>query len=154
AAAALALCEILLQGPNPNPEKALEALPRAVQGVTTPSDWKNSLVDLSRAREYFEQAQQAYRKAGRFDLALRVVGLYQPLALPNRAAMLQGEVCAEWGRSLLKSAQQLPPGEQRQRQEFEARGKLREAGAAYSRVAQLAPAEKESHIWSAACCLL
>jgi hypothetical protein len=151
-AAALALSEVWLQGESP--EKAIKALTRAMEGISSPTDWKNTLVTLDQAREHFEKAQDAYRKANRHDLAMKVVEVYQKLAVPNRVALLQAEIAAEWGRSQLKHAYTLQNSNDHTREELEAHAKLREAGAAYLRLADLNPKEQESAVWLAAGCLI
>jgi tetratricopeptide (TPR) repeat protein len=154
AAAALALAEAaLLQGPAP--EKALDALSRAVAGVAGPAEWKNPLVDLDKLRERFEQAVQEYRtREGHFELALRALDLYEKLAAPGRAALLRGEVNADWAHSRSGRARELPAGPARDAEEAAARKLFRTAADSYLRAADEFREGGENAVWLAAVCLI
>src|SRR5262249_21676195 len=109
-AAALGLAELRLR--EPALERALKDLVRAVRARRTPADWNNPLVDLLRAQTLFEQAAQAFRQAGRFDLALQLTGPYERLAWPGRAPVLRAEVAAAWARARQEQARQVKSNEE------------------------------------------
>jgi tetratricopeptide (TPR) repeat protein len=128
-AAAVALAQMQLQ--DASPDKALESLTVALAQVRRPADWKNTLLDLARARQVFEKAVDVYRRANQFDLALKVTEVYDRLAVPPRSLVLRGEVAAEWAQSRLDRAT-----EERDREE--ARQLYKQAAAAYAEAARRA----------------
>jgi tetratricopeptide (TPR) repeat protein len=150
AAAALQLAELHLHGATP--EKALQTLTAAVDKVHQPSDWTNTLIDLSKAREPFERACETFRKMGRFDLALDLIPSYQRLAAPGRAQVLHAEVAAEWGRQRQVYARQAKEKDDQQKEERAARELLAKAAAAYAEAAALdaTPTEQADHLWLSA----
>jgi tetratricopeptide (TPR) repeat protein len=153
AAAALSLAETRLG--TGAPDKALEALTRAVEGVKGPGDWKNMHADLNIARQVCERAVLDCRLAHRYDLALRAVALYERLAPPGRAAVLQAESAIEWARARRETGRLADLA--RKKTEEEAACELfRQAGEAYTRAyeAQARPIEGLEQLWLAAACFI
>jgi TolA-binding protein len=152
-AAALALAELRLRTDKAKgPERSLEMLSRAVQQVRTAADWNNSLVDLPKARDAFERMAGAYRQAGRFDLAVKLTGVYDKLAVPGRAAALRAQTYAAWAAARLEQAHAAADAVARQTEENAAREMYREAGAAHAEASEkaAAAAEQAEHLWQAA----
>ncbi len=151
-AAALALAELRLHDGDKGPDQAPELFQRAVENVRTPEEWKNSLVDLSRARETFERAVQACRQMGRFDLAVALTGIYDRLALSGRGPSLRAEVYGEWAQAYAEQAAAAKDGLARQKGENAAREMLRQAGTAHAEAAErgTVPAEQAQHLWQSA----
>jgi tetratricopeptide (TPR) repeat protein len=154
-AAALALAELRLQQggrDGKGPERSLEMLGRAVERLHGPADWANSLVELPRAREAFERMAQSYRQAGRFELAVKLCGLYTRLALPGRAAGLKAETYTEWARARHEQAKAVADPVVQQAEENGVKDLFRQAGAAHVEAssAGATPAEQAEHLWQAA----
>lgn len=147
AAAALALAEAQVQ--EPELEKALDTLASVVRDIRSSQEWKNQLVDLAHARALFEQTDEACRKAGRFDLALRLAVTYDRLAAPGRAQTLEANAAAAWARSHLEQTHQ---GPDRERHEAEARRLFLQAAEACEAAVGLVatPAEKARMLWQSA----
>jgi tetratricopeptide (TPR) repeat protein len=149
-AAALALAELSLR--EPEHEKTLQLLARAVAAVTKPAEWSNPLVRLARVQEVFERAADAFRQAGHFDLALRLPESYARVAPPGRAALLRASVAAEWARQRQEKARSAAE-EERRTEEDEARKLFRQAGDACAEAAEqpgLGSAEKAELLWQSA----
>jgi tetratricopeptide (TPR) repeat protein len=157
-AAALALADLRLHenAGGKGPEAALALLTRAAGAVQKPGDWTNSLVELPRARAAFERTAQAFREAGRFDLAVQLAAVYDRLATPGRAAALRAEVHTEWARAHQEKAQAADDLVARQKEENAAREHLRAAAAAHAEAADRAeaPAESADHLWDSAAAYL
>ena len=96
-AAALGLAELHVQAGNG--EKALECLELALRSVHKPEDWNNKLLDRTQAGALIERRCQTARQAGKFELVMRLVALYERLALPGRALVMRGDVAADWARA-------------------------------------------------------
>ena len=153
AAAALALAEVYLLAAVP--EKAFVPLARAVEGIEAAADWRNTLVDLEKTRERFEQAVQEYRKTFKFDLALKTLDLYQKLAVQSRVALLRGEVSAEWAKTRSAMVRQMPPGDARNAEEEAVRSLYHAAADWYLKGADGVQGDaREEAIWLAALCLI
>ena len=72
---------------------------------------------------------QEYRKTFKFDLALKTIDLYQKLALGSRAALLRGEVSAEWAKTRSAMVSQMSPGDARKAEEESVRSLYHSAAA-------------------------
>src|SRR5262249_39095175 len=101
AAAAIGLAELQLAEADPAP--ALDTLERVVRDFKEPGDWHNPLVDLDRVREVLEMGCEKLRKDGRFELAMRLAALYEPLAAEGSGQLQLGRAAFEWGQRTLKT---------------------------------------------------
>ncbi len=145
-AATVRLAELRLQAPSP--QDGLSDLERLVRNVSAAADWHNSLVDLARVREVFERGCVIYHTVGRYDLAMRLAELYEPLAPPGVAQSLfaqSAEAAArakqeQTGRQAAESARVL----------FREAGRKNEAALA----AATSPADRAERLWRAADCYL
>ncbi|HZY88372.1 MAG TPA: tetratricopeptide repeat protein [Gemmataceae bacterium] len=135
-AAAVALAELRVQ--EGQPEKGVELLAGAVEGLKGPQAWANPLLDLARAREAFERVADALRGDGRFELAVRLARSYEKLAAPPRAQVLRAEASAAWARWRHEAAARAKTNEAQQAEELASRALLAQAGAAYGEAAGLA----------------
>src|SRR5262249_13833447 len=81
---------------NSQPDAVIEALKKAVNGINSPGDWKNPLVELKRAQQVFENAIESFHVAKSYDNCLQTLEPYARLAEPRRALELRGLLCAEW----------------------------------------------------------
>jgi tetratricopeptide (TPR) repeat protein len=153
-AAALALAELRLQDTagGKGPEASLEMMRRAVEHVSSPESWSNNLVELPKAREAFERMAQAYRQAGRFDLAVKLAEIYDKLAVAGRAAAMKAETYAEWGQARQAHAPQASDALARETELKAARDAFRQAADAHAAAAERAasPSEQSEHVWKAA----
>jgi tetratricopeptide (TPR) repeat protein len=153
-AAALALAELYLRADvhdAKGPERSFEMMSRAVARVNTAAEWTNTLVDLPRARDAFEHMAVAYRQAGRFDVAVKLAGVYDKVAAPGRAPALRAQTCTEWAAARLEQAHAAADAVARQTEENAARDLYREAGAAHAEAVEkaAAPAEQAEYLWQA-----
>jgi tetratricopeptide (TPR) repeat protein len=143
AAAAIHLAELRLSQQETN--GLLEALENAVREIKSPADWHNPLVELNKARDVFDAACDWYRKQGRFEEALRLAHLYEPLATPGAAQMQVGRVAYAWAEQTRATAE----GQKAKLEE--AAGRFRQAGEAFAKAAELStvPADQAGKLWSA-----
>jgi tetratricopeptide (TPR) repeat protein len=81
-----------------NAERSVEAVRKALASVKTVGDWTNPYLDLAGVRAGLEHISQGLRQAGRFDLALQTIDLYDRVAPAGRTLVMRGEACAEWAR--------------------------------------------------------
>jgi tetratricopeptide (TPR) repeat protein len=149
-AATLRLAELRLQ--DASPQAAFSDLERLVQKVKAPADWKNALVDLGKVREVFERGCVIYHTVGRYDLAMRLAELYEPLAPPGVAASLYAQSAEAAARAKLEQA-----GPSAGRLVIEnARALFREAGRKHEAAlaAATTPADRAERLWRAADCYL
>jgi tetratricopeptide (TPR) repeat protein len=151
-AAALALAELRLQ--EKPPDKAVAMLAEAVAKIRKADDWKNSLVELPRVRELFEQAITTYRQAQRFDLAVQSAELYERVAAPPKAQIHRAELNGEWASSQRELARSAKDAAARKKVETTADELLRQAADAHSEAAKLLHDKKErdEHLWRSAVC--
>ncbi len=113
-AAAFRLAELRLgttaAGELIDPAGALEAYRHALEGVSGPQDYHNTLIDLDKARDLIASGCQVYRTARDYQRALDLVELYRKVALPGAAEDLEGQTAEAWARDLLTRA--APPAKQ------------------------------------------
>jgi TolA-binding protein len=150
-AAALSLAELDM---TRDPQKALDAFERVIRRVQSPADWKNTFVELSRARECFEWACLLCRQLGKYEMALRLATLYERLAAPGRAQFLAAQVLEEWGKARWEAARQdLRPGGS-PGEEQAARDLYCHAGVKYEASAdpRCTPEERAERLWQSVCC--
>lgn len=151
-AAALALAELRLQ--ESASEKAVEMLTRVAAKVRKADDWKNSLMELPRVQELFEEAISKYREARRFDLAVQVAELYERVAAPPKAQVHRAKLSTEWARSAQKRAQSAKDDAARKKEESTTCELFRQAAEAHAEAARLVTKqeEKDEHLWLSAVC--
>jgi tetratricopeptide (TPR) repeat protein len=147
-AAALVLAELhLLDNAH---ERALEALTTAVARVRSPSDWHNPLLGKGKAIKIFERASEAFRTAGRYELASKLIEPYSRLAPPLKVLSMRGDTASEWAES--KRSDGRKPGVSPEL-ENEALALFIQAAEAYGEAAAdptLKPAEQGKYVWAGA----
>jgi tetratricopeptide (TPR) repeat protein len=136
-AALVQLAELQLVDADPMP--VLDTLSHAVRDVKNAEEWHNSLIDLDRLRDAFENGCERFRKEGRFDQAARLATAYEPFAAEGKADLQLGRADLEWGRQVLATHVD------------EARGKFRMAGEAFGKSSSLAagPDDRVERLWLA-----
>lgn len=144
-AAALSLAEVRLTGSQV--ATALECFERSVRGVANASAYHNSQVDLSEARRLFEFGCQVYRKVKDFQSALALAHLYHPLAPPGTEQELVALAADAWAQDCQSQALASKTPEAAHTLWDEARTHLREAGAAYEGLANLAGTREDQAQW-------
>lgn len=151
-AAALALAELHLHETHPN--KAVPLLAKAVAKVRKADDWKNSLMDLARVRDLFEQAITIYRQAALFDLAVRTAELYERVADPPKAQVRRGELNSDWAKVVQERARAARDEAGCKKEEATADELLRQAAEAHTEAAKLFSEKKDQgeHLWLSAVC--
>jgi tetratricopeptide (TPR) repeat protein len=147
-AAAMVLAELhMLENAH---ERALEELSKAVAKVRSPADWHNPLMPKRRAIPIFERASETFRKAGRFELASKLIEPYNRLAPPLKVLVMRGETAAEW--AAYKSLEARKPGTSPEL-EKEALALYVQAADAYSEAAGntgIKPDEQGKYLWASA----
>ena len=150
-AAALALAEIRLKGPNP--DTALEMFARVVDGVKPGDDWPGTLTDRASVVKLFQEAGKTYRENHQYDLAVRLAESFAKAAAPGEADVLRGKASAEWARARRDEAKQAA-ADAKQAAEEQARQLFLQAAAAYAAAAEQAPNDPlpGEHLWQCARC--
>jgi tetratricopeptide (TPR) repeat protein len=148
-AAALVLADLhLLQ--SADYDRALDDLTAAVARVSSPGNWNNPLIDKTRALGAFERAYQAFRKEGRYDLAMRLLEPYSRLATPLQVLVPRGTVAVEWA----KVRKSIDPGSPLYTEEKKAALELYvKAGEAFAEASTqpgMKPAVQGHYLWSSA----
>jgi tetratricopeptide (TPR) repeat protein len=153
-AAALQLSALRASGAHP--ESALETLEMAVRNLNGPDQWKNTLIDLEKARAVFEEAIQVFRKKNLCDDARKAVELYQKLAVPLRAKVLRADVGVDCALEKRRKARLARPGESLKAEEDAARELLVRAGDEYGEMADLDQPlpDRLNNLWLCANCYL
>jgi Tfp pilus assembly protein PilF len=148
-AAALRLADLRLRGDNV--PAAFEAFEVGLHGVTSPTEYRNTLFTLADARNLFEEGCRWYRQMGQYEASQHLAGLYEKLAPDGGAQELAGLAAEAWAHMLLEQAQHGPTLGNRHETE-EALKKLQEAGRAFETAAVLskAPAEQADWYWRSA----
>ncbi len=150
-AAALALAEMRLKGPNP--ETALEMFARVVDGVKPGDDWPGALTDRASVVKAFQEAGKTYLDNRQYDLAVRLAEPFAAAAAPGEADMLRGKASAEWARARRDEAKHAT-ADGKQAAEEQARQLFLQAAAAYGSAAAQAPNDPVpgEYLWHSARC--
>jgi hypothetical protein len=149
-AAALRLAELRLQaagadGTLTNPDGALAAYHRALDGIKDPAGYHNSLVDLARARRLAEWGCHVYLSNHHFERCLQLAELYRKLAPPGVAEDLEGQAAEAWARDLQANGGKAQRGHMR--------AQFLRAGASFERAAAVRPeAERPGVLWHSVRC--
>ncbi len=147
-AAALVLAELhLLDNAH---ERALESLTTAVARVHSPSDWHNPLLGRGKAIKSFERASEAFRKAGRYELASKLIEPYCRLATPLKVLIMRGDTASEWAESKRSDGRKPDVSPEL---ENEALALFVQAAEAYGEASAdptLKPAEQGKYVWASA----
>jgi tetratricopeptide (TPR) repeat protein len=143
-AAAVQVAELQIQQGRPARVKALYE--QALRDVQRPEDWKNPLLDGAAVQAGCESGIQSLARSGKYENALDLIGAYQRLAPPVKAARLKADVTADWANTFLERAAQ--PNEPRLREEDLATGRklLHQAGDAYLAAAELVQGTEQSDL--------
>ncbi len=102
-AAALALAEMRLKGPNP--ETALEMFTKVVDGVKPGDAWPGKLTDRPSVVKLFQDASKTYLDNHQFDAAVRLAEPFAVVAGQGEADVLRGKASADWARALPRTGQ-------------------------------------------------
>jgi tetratricopeptide (TPR) repeat protein len=148
-AAALALAELRLPTDS---ARALELFTAALQGISTATDYHNSLVDLTAARAVFERACRHACDTGAFAVAQQLARLYERLAVAGRGQFLFAVAADAWARHVLAHAVPDPSGRIPEKDRTLACEQYRLAAVAYETAAGLGTdsAEKAQRLWLSA----
>lgn len=117
-------------------KEALAAYGRALAQVSDPNDYSNPWIALNDLQRRVVAAYDFYLEEEAFDSALLLNGSMHPLLPTPRVTELEAKCLALWGRHLLATAQSLESDSLASQQEA-GREKLRLAGVAYARLAEL-----------------
>jgi tetratricopeptide (TPR) repeat protein len=151
-AAAFRLGWLRLHGPNP--AAAAEAFKLALDKVAKPADFRNSLLDLGKARKTLEEGCQLFLKAHDYEHCLELAELYQKVAPPGVAQDWVGQAAEARARELLDKAHAAEPAEANPLQE-EALAQFRKAAAAYQEAAGAREGDEQTDLlWHSAECFL
>jgi tetratricopeptide (TPR) repeat protein len=134
-------------------ERSLKAARKAMEPVKTASEWNNPILKLEDVRTLLEHVSQGLRQAGRFDLALQMLDLYDRVAQPGRILALRGEVSADWARARREQAARSADAEGRANEEREANELFLRAATACSEAARqpgMTSSEQIPLLWTSA----
>jgi tetratricopeptide (TPR) repeat protein len=143
-AAAVQVAELQIQQGRPAEAKALYE--QALRDVQRLEDWKNPLLDGALVQKECERGIHQLAGAGKYENALELIGPYQRLAPPEKAARLKAEVTVKWAGTFLERAAQ--PNDPQLREEALATGRklLHQAGDAYLAAADLTQGSEQSEL--------
>jgi tetratricopeptide (TPR) repeat protein len=144
-AAALRLGEMKLFA-GQNQAAALPLFSRALEKVCTPAEYKNSLVDLRKARALLEEACRVFNENQDSERFLQAAELYKKLAPPGAAEEKVAQAAEARGRELLDKAAAGVPDADLLREH--ARTALHQAALAYEQAAETrSPAGRVDLAW-------
>jgi tetratricopeptide (TPR) repeat protein len=134
------------------PVAAVEALDSALRTVASPADYRNSLVDLTAARQLCEGGIRWCLQRDNHEVALSLGRLYEKLALPGVAGQLTGQAAEAAAGALQEQAKAAASAELARPLEAKARDRYRQAGEAFEQAAGLLadPAEQADWLWRSA----
>ena len=113
---------------------------RALNGVTKPDDYRNTLVDLARVRQMLESGCRALQETKDFENAHKLALLHTRLAAAEPAQVLLGQVAEAWAHALLEPSPTTRTSET-------ARTYFQEAANAYEAAAQASTALSARSAW-------
>jgi tetratricopeptide (TPR) repeat protein len=132
---------------NSEPALVLQLYERALQQVTQPADYRNTLVTLAEAQQLLEAGCQVYRKAQAFEQARQVAQFYGKLVPSRLAQALLGEIAEDWAKAQREQLRRLDAAEVVRREPVEVWPRYREAGAAYAATAAAYEGRPEQPQW-------
>jgi TolA-binding protein len=134
---------------------ATAAYRRAVEAIGDPAEYRSSLLSLEQIRSRLAAAYQTYLKAGKYQQAIDLAGTTFPLFPRERQVELVAQAHEAWAAVLSDQAEHAAGSEGRATAS-QSRAELRQAGAAYARLAelQLATRAYTEDVWNSAECLL
>jgi TolA-binding protein len=134
---------------------AIAAYRRAVDGVGDPAEYHNSLLSLDDIRSRLADAYQAYLKAGRYQQAIDLAATTFPLLPRERQVEMIAQAHQAWALVLAGQSDHAADADGREAAR-QSRAELRQAGAAYARLAELQLATRvyTEDVWNSAECLL
>jgi tetratricopeptide (TPR) repeat protein len=137
-----------------NPAAALRAFEQALRGVQKPPDWKNTVIDLTAARQTFEEGGRLLRERHEYEAAMKLARLYEKLAAPGAAAALFAEAAEDAARAKANRARELTSEEAARQERKQARELFLQAAAKFQTAADAAPdaADQAARLWRAAHC--
>ena len=103
-AAALALADMRLKGPNP--ETALEMFARVVDRPQAGRRLANPLIDRAAVVKLFQEAGKTYLDNHQYEQAVRLAEPFARVAAPGEADVLRARASAEWARARREEAKQ------------------------------------------------
>jgi tetratricopeptide (TPR) repeat protein len=157
-AAALCLAELYLSvtpdGALANPAAALDAYRHVLDKVKSPKDYRNTLIDLERARDRIAWGCHVLRQYHDFESALKLADLYRRIALPGIAVSLEAKAAEAWAEQLLGQPRPTVKSDAAAWDE-QIRGLYEKAGAAFEAAAAVrAPGDQPRMLWRSASCYL
>jgi hypothetical protein len=144
----------LLYNPRPDLAAVLKIWTKVLADVRSPTDYKNPVLELSRAREIFEDACQYLKENQDYLQTQRVAELYKKIAPPGAAEERLAQAAEGLARQLLEKAKNLSPAEAAGKME-EIRRQFQLAADEYRQAADANPsAVKPDIFWRCAQCYL
>jgi TolA-binding protein len=124
---------------------------RVLGGITEPGPYYNPWMSLDRIKSSALGAYQYFLTTQKFEIALQLTRMLQPVCPADQVLQLQAETHAAWGQSLLNQADKGP----RNKADFIrrlAREQLRRAGKSYASLSEILPANKNysDQVWNSA----
>ncbi len=154
AAAGIRLGELMLYSPRPDVDAVLRIWTKVLEDVRSPSDYKIPSLELSRAREIFEDACQYLKEGQDYLQTQRVAELYKKIAPAGAAEERLAQAAEGVARQLLEKAKLLSPAEAAGKME-EIRRQFQLAANEYRQAAEANPNTiKPDTYWRSAQCYL
>jgi hypothetical protein len=148
-AAALRLGELRLYSSTNKP--ALEFFAKALEKVCTPADYKNTLIEVRKARELLEEACRIFNEQQDAESFEKAAELYKKLAAPGAADEKIAQAREGRGKELLEKASTGSKDDGVLREQ--ARTWLHDAAQAWEKAAELhAPVDRIDDLWHAVEC--
>jgi tetratricopeptide (TPR) repeat protein len=130
---------------------ALGEYRRVLGGIADPETYTNPWISLDQLKAGILAAYQHYLGAQKFEFALQIIRMAQPLLPVDQSLLFQAETHGVWGQTLLNQADKGPRNKAESIRHI-GREQFRRAGTCYAKLAKTLPANKTftDQLWNAA----
>jgi tetratricopeptide (TPR) repeat protein len=130
---------------------ALGEYRRVLGGIADPETYNNTWISLDQLKSGVLAAYQHYLGAQKFEFALQIIRIMQPLLPVDQSLLFQAEAHGVWGQTLLNQADKGPRNKAESIRRL-GREQFRRAGTCYAKLAKTLPANKTftDQLWNAA----
>ena len=134
---------------------ALADYRRVLAAISEQATYSNPWITLEQLKSGVLAAYQYYLGRQKFEFALQMTRLMQPLFSADQALLLQAETYGLWGQALFNQADKGPRNKAETVRHL-GREQFRRAGVCYARLANMLPANKNftDQLWSGASALM
>jgi tetratricopeptide (TPR) repeat protein len=130
---------------------ALGEYRRVLGGIADPATYNNPWISLDQLKSGILAAYQHYLGAQKFEFALQIIRMMQPLLPVDQSLLFQAEAHGVWGQTLLNQADKGPRNKAESIRRL-GREQFRRAGTCYDKLAKTLPANKTftDQLWNGA----